>query len=382
MNLSGQFSGPTQVVFGPDSLKSLAGLAEGFGATRVLVVVDEHVASHPLILGALDALRARRTVSVATHDGSEPSLDQARALARVDVEGVGLVVAVGGGSTLDIAKAVSLAVAARGRPLESFEGAAQLDFDPMPMVAIPTTAGTGSEVTGSCVLADEASDRKISIRSPKLLPRAAVLEPALLASVPKRVIRASGIDALAHALEAYHSTRASVVTDALALGAIRLVSESLVDYYRDPANRDAAASMQIAACMAGMAFNSARVGLAHAVASAIGLLTGLSHGDCVGLGLRTAMRVNVATRAADRRQLLFNIGREGVADERWIDAVHEWLDALYAALEFPASASAAGRAFEVDDGIVDNIMRSGRLDTNPVKLGAPELRRILEGIRG
>jgi len=376
------FWGAGHVVFGMDSLRTLRSLAAGFSPSRVVVVADEHVIEHPSLQGALDDLASLCPVEVARHDGSEPSLGRAKQLAVAAGGDADLLVAVGGGSTIDIAKAVALAAAARDRPLESFEGAVHLDFDPAPLIAVPTTAGTGSEVTGSCVLEDEAASRKISIRSPKLVPRVAILDPALLASVPRRVIRATGIDALAHALEAYHSTRANVVTDRMALGAIARIARSIVAYYGNPQDRDAAASMQIAACMAGMAFNSARVGLAHAIASAIGPLTGLSHGECVGLGLRTAMRINLPSRTADRRDLLFHIGCETWQNEHWTSAVLSWLDDLYAALEFPATAADAGRRFDIDDAIVDNILRSGRLDTNPVRLDALQLRRILESIRG
>lgn len=376
------FQGPAQVCFGQDSLGELGPIAASLGARSLLVIADEHVRTQATLLDVLDGLGARHTVEIACHDGSEPSLAQARVLAGQGRRSPELIVAVGGGSTVDIAKAVALARAGGDRCLEEFEGATQLDFDPLPLVAVPTTAGTGSEVTGSCVLADEEADRKISIRSPKLIPRAAILDPSFLASVPKRVIRATGIDALAHALEAYHSTRANVVTDAITLGAIRLIARSLVAYYRDPGERDAARDMQVAACMAGMAFNSARVGLAHAVASAIGPLTGLSHGECVGLGLRKAMELNLASRTADRAQLLFHIGREARANRPWATVVLDWLDDLYSALDFPATAARAGRSFDVDDAIVHNIIRSGRLETNPVKLDPPELRRVLEEIRG
>jgi len=376
------FWGPTHVSFGAGSVSNLSAAAAGFHARRVLVIGDEHVLGYGSLENAIHTLSLCCSVEVARHDGSEPSLPQARVLAGPRAGDADLLIAVGGGSTIDIAKAVALASAAGARPLESFEGTAQLGFDPTPLIAIPTTAGTGSEVTGSCVLADENSDRKISIRSPKLIPRVAILDPIFLASVPKRVVRATGIDALAHALEAYHSTRANALTDVMALGAVRLIARSIAAYYRDPMERDAAASMQIAACMAGMAFNSARVGLAHAIASAIGPLTGLSHGDCVGLALRTAMRINLSSRADDRKQLLFHIGREDYRDEDWIQTVLEWLDDIYATLEFPATAAAAGRTFSIDDAIVDNIIHSGRLDTNPVKLNASELRSILQVISG
>ena len=382
MNTIGHFWGPGHVAFGRGCIRELDTLCAELDARQVLVIVDRHVRANAALQAAVDAMREGRRVHVAEHDGSEPSLAQATELAAAVEGAVGAIVAVGGGSTIDIAKAVALARGSGGQPLIDFEGAQQLTFDPIPLIAAPTTAGTGSEVTGSCVLTDYASGRKVSIRSPKLRPRIALLDSAFLSSVPKGVIRATGVDALTHALEAYHSTGANVVTDRLALGAIALIGKSLRRYYADPADPDASASMAVGSCMAGMAFNSARVGLAHAVASAVGPLTGFSHGLSVGLALPAAMRTNLRARAANRGELLFHLGLDDPGERMWEQAVLAWLDELYAALDFPRTARDAGRPFDVDERLVNNIVRSGRLDTNPVKLTEAALRDVLESIRG
>jgi alcohol dehydrogenase len=384
MNAAGlsHFWGPGHVVFGRDCIRDLEMLAAELEPRDVLIIVDRHVLGDAALRSAIETVQAHRRVTIAEHDGSEPSLTQAAQLAAQDRGDVSLVVAVGGGSTIDIAKAVVLARAAGGQPLARFEGATRLSFDPVPLIAVPTTAGTGSEVTGSCVLTDYASGRKVSIRSPKLRPRIAILDPHFLASVPKDVIRATGIDALTHALEAYHSTAGNVVTDRLALGAIALLGRSITSYYANPADPDASASMAIGSCMAGMAFNSARVGLAHAVASAIGPLTGFSHGLSVGLALPAAMRTNLRARAVDRKDLLFHIGCPDASESAWQHAVLDWLDGIYRALDFPRTAREAGQPFDVDDRLIRNIINSGRLDTNPVPLTESALRDVLETIRG
>lgn len=382
MSALAHFWGPGHVVFGHGCIAQLDALCAELDAREVLVIVDRHVRANGGLQGALDALRQCRKVDVTEHDGSEPSLAQAAELT-AGVQGmVGAIVAVGGGSTIDIAKAVALARAAGGQSLTSFEGARPLAFDPVPLIAAPTTAGTGSEVTGSCVLADYDSGRKVSIRSPKLRPRIALLDSSFLASVPKNVIRATGVDALTHALEAYHSTGANVVTDRLALGAIALIGKSIRRYYADSADTEASAAMAVGSCMAGMAFNSARVGLAHAVASAIGPLTGFSHGLSVGLALPAAMRTNLGARAANRRDLLFHLGLDDPGEGKWEQAILDWLEELYRSLDFPRTARAAGQPFEVDQRLVHNIIHSGRLDTNPVKLTESALRSVLESIRG
>lgn len=378
----GHFWGPSHVVFGRGSSRSITKIVEDLQPRRLLLIADKHVMANPALQAAHDQLADRFAVSMAEHDGSEPELAQAEALHAQGGNGVDVIVALGGGSTIDVAKAVALACRSGGQPLERFEGATQLAFEPLPLIALPTTAGTGSEVTGSCVLTDYRTGRKISIRSPKLRPHAAILDSQFLASVPRSVIRATGIDALTHALEAYHSTGANTVTDCLALGAIERIAGSIVAYYHDPTDEKASADMHIGACMAGMAFNSARVGLAHAIASAIGPLTGFPHGVCVGLGLPAAMRINLSARAADRETLLFHLGCGRYDDENWQEGVLQWLGGIYRDLEFPATAREAGSTFDVDDRLVDNIVNSGRLDTNPIRLTASDLRSVLESICG
>ena len=375
-----QFWGPNQLVAGWNSTNELARIVGSFAASTVLLIVDQHVAGDAVIRTAITGLRDKLALVVHEYDGGEPSLEKAgevsaRATGKIDV-----VIAIGGGSTIDIAKAVALAKAT-AEPLAKFEGADRIAVTPVPLIAAPTTAGTGSEVTGSCVLTDEAGQRKISIRSPKLMPRMAILDPHFLVSVPRSVIRATGVDALGHALEAYFSAAGNILTDTLALGAISLLTKALPVYYQNPAARSAAEAMAWGSNMAGIAFNSARVGLAHAVASAIGPLTGFSHGLCVGLALPEAIRLNLRARADDSAKLLSHMDIRAHGDD-WEAQVCAAVAKLYSAVEFPLTARAAGATFDIDDGLIDRIISSGRLDTNPVIVGKETLREVLNTIRG
>jgi alcohol dehydrogenase class IV len=373
-----EFLGPDRVIFGWDIVDSLGELIGR--SAKVHLVVDKHVSQDPILVRAIDSVRDRHELSVWEHDGSEPVLE--------DVIGHGselskesIVVGVGGGSTIDTAKALALMLAG-ARDLEAYEGADRFDFDLPRIIAVPTTAGTGSEVTGSCVLTSGKMNRKISIRSRKLQPSVAVLDPHFLASVPKQVIRSSGIDALAHAIEAYFSTRANPVTDGLALRAMSLVTPALPVYYANPADRCSAEAMIWGSCIAGIAFNSARVGLAHAVASAIGPSTKLSHGVCVGLGLHQAVRINLPTLNGKLSAMMAALGARIQSGQSAEQAILADLRALYAAIELPWTAADAGRHFDVDDRLIDDIVGSGRLNTNPVRVGREQLRSILSLING
>jgi len=379
-----EFFGPSHVFCGGNAIEELNSLVRDFSSEYVLVVADQHVLGNEKFRAALGTLSTSRRVDIAEHDGSEPSIAQAMRLKDQAKGTADLIVAVGGGSTIDIAKALAIASRAGTRSLSSFEGANRIDFEPVPIVAVPTTAGTGSEVTGSCVLTDYEAGRKISIRSPKLQPKLALLDPGFLPSVPRSVIRATGIDALAHAVEAYFSSSGNTVTDRLALGALALIARSITKYYSDPSDSEACTGMAVGSCMAGMAFNSARVGVAHAIASAIGPLTGLSHGMCVGLALPSALRTNSKSLGpSDQKDLLFHAGLLGSLNKAtWGQDLLDWLTNLYHQLDFPITAVAAGHPFDIDDQLLNNIVNSGRLETNPIPIDVPELRELLRTIRG
>lgn len=375
-----QFWGPGQLVVGWNSTNELARIVGSFAAKNALLIVDQHVADDAVIQAAIAALRQKLELTVHEHDGGEPSLEKAAEVTGRVTGKIDVVIAIGGGSTIDIAKAVALAKAT-DEPLAKFEGADRIGVTPVPLIAAPTTAGTGSEVSGSCVLTDEAGQRKVSIRSPKLLPRVAILDPHFLISVPRGVIRATGIDALGHAIEAYFSAAGNVLTDTLALGAISLLAKALPAYYRNPGEHSAAEAMAWGSNMAGIAFNSARVGLAHAVASAIGPLTGFSHGLCVGLALPEAIRINLRARADDRANLLSHLDIHANSDD-WEARIRAAIAELYSAVEFPRTARDAGSTFDIDDVLIERIISSGRLDTNPVIVGKETLRDVLNTIRG
>ena len=368
---------PGRVIQGPSTLAQLHEIATEIGRISA-VVVDRNLVTNPILA---KALRAFDPEKICHYSGAEPLVSSALAVSE-KCAGSSVIVAIGGGSTIDVAKAAAILVSGGG-PLEQCEGAERVEGDPVPIVAVPSTAGTGSEVTGSCVLETRDGSRKMSVRSHKLVPRVAILDPDLLATTPRPIIAASGIDAFAHAVEAFCSTRASEVTDALALGALRLISANLVPYFSSPSNTSAAASMGWGACMAGMAFNSARVGLAHAIASAIGPLVHLPHGVCVSLGLPLAIRLN-APAVGDRRfgLLLDAIGAPGEDSLSPANRAENYVRRLMAQLDLPATASAAGRRFEVNEQLLNSILRSGRLETNPAAITEVTLTNVLAEVSG
>ncbi len=362
---------------GAGLLARLQEIAKDLGGNPA-VVVDCKLVSNTSLAEALKAFEPKK---IHYYSGAEPQVNGAHAVSETCV-GASVIIAIGGGSTIDVAKAAAI-LASGGGPLEHCEGAERVAVEPIPIIAVPSTAGTGSEVTGSSVLETRDGMRKMSVRSHKLIPCVAVLDPDLLATTPRSIIAASGIDAFAHAIEAFCSTRASPVTDALALGAIRLISSNLVAYYRDPSNTAAAAAMGWGACMAGMAFNSARVGLAHAIASAIGPQVHLPHGVCVALGLPLAVRLNGPAVGDVRVALLLEvIGAAGNDSMSPAARAERYVRELMKQLDLPASASAAGRCFDINSQLLGSILNSGRLETNPAVINEATLTDLLVEVRG
>ena len=274
-----EFQVRTKLIYGFNSLDQLGAEINKLGAQKVFLVTDSVISS----LGLLDLVGDRLKeagLQYMVFDGVEPDpvLENIiEAKQKFDESGCDTILAVGGGSCIDAAKAVAILVTNEGE-LVQFEGADKIPNPPRPVIAVPTTAGTGSEVTGSCVVIDRERKAKMSIRSTYLQPVLAFLDPRLLATVPPSVAAATGMDTLTHAIEAYVSTGSALVTDSLALSAIELTTSYLPAFVANNKNMEAAYNMQVACAMAAMAFQWARVATVHAMAHSLGGYHRIPHG--------------------------------------------------------------------------------------------------------
>lgn len=210
---------------------------------------------------------------------SEPT-DQyvSESLEMLEKEGCDLIVSLGGGSCIDTAKAIAV-LASNGGYIGEFMGGRRIaDKPPIPHIAIPTTAGTGSEATDVTVITNTANDVKMMIKQPAFMPDVAIVDPLLTISSPKSVTAATGVDALSHAVEAYLSKKSHPMTDTAALSAMGLIADNLLTAYHDGGNLDAREAMSLAAMQAGMAFSNASVCLVHGMSRPIGALFHVPHG--------------------------------------------------------------------------------------------------------
>lgn len=270
---------PNQVLYGEDSFAEIGKQAKVLGK-KVLIISDpimEKIGNVSLCETYLksEAVPYEKYLGV----DSEPTdihVDEAIAICRgTNCE---VIVAVGGGSCIDTAKAVAVIMTNGGHIRDYYGGKKLFAKKPLPLIVAPTTAGTGSEVTSVTVITDTKHDIKMMLKQPELLPTVAIVDPMLTISCPPSVTAATGIDALCHAMEAFISRRAQLVTDTLALRAIELIIGSLRDAYENGENLEARTNMALGSMLAGIAFSNASVTLVHGMSRPIGAMFHVPHG--------------------------------------------------------------------------------------------------------
>ncbi|HEX3207229.1 MAG TPA: iron-containing alcohol dehydrogenase [Propionibacteriaceae bacterium] len=380
-----QLTVPTDIRFGAGRVSEVPEALAGLGASRVLVVTGRTTSR-------ADAIRAALTEadisSVVFAVAAEPSIGRVRAAVALLAEAsCDAVLGFGGGSALDVAKAAAVLGISGNDPLDHLEviGAGRpIDAPGLPCVAVPTTAGTGSEVTRNSVLS--GSGVKASLRSPLLLPKVAVVDPDLLVGVPQPTIATSGMDALSQLIEPLLSRRANPFTDALARDGIRRSARSLRRAYEE-GMEDAAVreDLALASLFSGMCLANAGLGAVHGLAAAAGARFSAPHGAVCAAVLAAAVEVNLRAlrerapehpalpRLTEMATLL--TGRPDATPE---DAI-AWLDQLTAALSIPGLASYGLDQAEIGeiDAVVAAAQRASSMRGNPIELSDEEVREIV-----
>src|SRR5215212_10795468 len=373
---------PGEIRFGAGRVSEVPGALADLGANRVMVITGRTTSRADGIRAALNAADMSSMVfGVAT----EPSIERVRAAVDLVLEtGCDAVLGFGGGSALDVAKAVAVLARSGTDPMDHLEviGAGRpIERPGLPCIAVPTTAGTGSEVTRNSVLS--GGGVKASLRSPLLLPRLAVVDPDLLVGVPKPTIAASGMDALSQLIEPLLSQRAHPFTDAVAREGIRRSARSLRRAYQegmeDPGVRE---DLAIASLFSGMCLANSGLGAVHGLAAAAGARLSAPHGAVCAAVLTAAMEVNLRAlrerapdhpalqRIAEVASLL--TGRPEASPE---DAI-AWLAELTAAMSIPGLAS-YGLNQDAIATVVTAAQRASSMRGNPIELSDQEVTEIV-----
>jgi alcohol dehydrogenase len=270
---------PTRLLFGAGAIAGLADLVKAEGGSKVFLVVDPGLKNAGLLQKVTDPLKkAKIPFEIYDKIDPEPGLKLADAGCKLAAKsGCDCVVGVGGGSAMDVAKAISILLTNGGKA-EDYLGLGKIAKPGVPKIMVPTTAGTGAEVTFTAVFINEKTKSKGGMNGDPLYPNAALLDPELTVSLPPHVTAATGIDAFTHALEGYLSTQAHPISDMYALEAIEMISRNLPRAYANGNDLEARSGMLMGSLLAGKALATAGVGLVHAMAYPLGGMFGISHG--------------------------------------------------------------------------------------------------------
>jgi alcohol dehydrogenase class IV len=377
-----EFATAGRVMVGTGRAAELPGVVAGFGS-RVLVCTGASPERHAALLADLGMPAAVFPVV------GEPTVDLARAgLAVAREHGADVVVAIGGGSVIDAGKAVAMLLGNGGDPLDYLEvvgSGRQITEPAVPCVAVPTTAGTGAEVTANAVLAVPAHGVKASLRSALMIPRVALVDPLLTVSCPPPVTASSGLDALTQCLEPFVSVRASPLTDGLAREGLRRAGTGLRAAYADGGDLGARADMALCSLLGGMALANAKLGAVHGLAGVIGGTADVPHGMACAALLVPVIEANVRALRA---------GRTADADlaplERYAEAARlltgepgasvddglAWIRETLALLGVPGLAAFGLGPGQADD-VAAKAMTSSSMQGNPVTLSHGELKDVL-----
>lgn len=371
---------PTSIEFGWGALARLADLAKGLGGTRAMVVGDPGVAEAGLVGRAVAVLAAGGIPAVAFDDvESDPDIRSVEeATRRAKAERCDVIVGIGGGSALDTAKAVGLMLANPGS-IRDYVGIGKVPVPGIPVVAIPTTAGTGSELTIWSVLSDKERRVKNIVGSVLNCPRIALLDPELTLSLPPGVTAATGMDALTHALESYVNKAAQPLSEAMSEQAMALIARSLRVAVAQPDDARARSDMLLASAMAAMAFSSTRLGLVHALALPLGARFHIPHGLVNAILLPAVMRFNLPGNLPKYARIAEIFG-ERVAPLSPVEAAERSVAAverLKADVGIAATLGQFGMTEADLDDVVDEAMQSGNVAVNPRRPTREDLKALL-----
>ncbi len=288
-----QFRAPSVIVFGPGAAKEAGNHARGLGK-KALLVTDRNLEKFGLLKVVKDSLESSG-VPFDVYDGvvTEPTIAHAEeGLKAYKAAQADFLIAVGGGSPMDAAKAVAVLSRNPGK-VSDFMGANKISNPGAPLICIPTTAGTGSEVTPFTIITDTSRDVKMLIASPHVMSRVALVDPLMTPTMPREITAATGIDALTHAMEAYVSLKAQPITDTLALQAIRVIAANIRQAWSNGDNLEARANMILGSLQAGLAFANSSVALVHGMARPIGAYFHVPHGISNAALLPTVMEFSI-----------------------------------------------------------------------------------------
>ena len=385
-----EFFCPVKIICGRAALEHAPHELSIRGATKVMLVGDAGIKAAGLLDLVLGVFADTQVNIVCVYDQvpADSSLQVVADIANMYRQyQCDAMVAVGGGSVIDTCKGVNILVSEGGDDLRAYSGAGVLKQALKPLFVIPTTAGTGSEVTAVAVISDVDSERKLPFASHFLLPDVAILDPRMTQSLPAHITAMTAMDALTHACESAIGIARNPVSDAYAHAAIRKISENLLRVMDKPGDLDGRMELAQAAAMAGIAFSNSMVGVVHSLGHSLGALYHLPHGMCMSIFLPYALEYNLATSRESISELLLPlVGAEQYARipahhraEHAIRAIRDLRDQLYQRCKLPRTLLETGK---VDKERLAEIAKlainDGTVIFNPGEVGFDDALSLLE----
>ena len=378
------FKMPAKVRFGEGIHTKLGTiLKDEMGFNKVFIATDKGIVS----TGIIDKIKTgldQGGIDYIVYDELIPDptievVDEAAEVLRKS--GADVVLAVGGGSPIDTAKAMCMLQTHEGSVREYlFGGSKQVTKEIMPLVCIPTTAGTGSEMTAASVITNNQEKTKVSVTHENLIPKMAFIDPDLQMGMPPFITETTGMDALTHAIESYVSLNAEPISDAMGIAAIKMISDNIRLAVANGNNKEARTNMAIASTIAGVAFMNGGLGVVHGIAQTIGAVAHVAHGVANSLLLPYCMERNVVGNLEKFKNIAVAMGEnvDGLSERDAAQAAIKAVFQLAEDLKVPMKLKDVGVTREMFPEIIQGTMEYRMLGINPCKLKASDVNDILE----
>ncbi len=388
-----EFFNPVKIISGKKALDNLPFELDQLGTNRPIIITDQGVVGAGLTKHVISAFDSSDMTIGAVFDDVPPDSSShiVNQIVKVYRENYcDSIIAVGGGSPIDTAKAVNIVITEDSDDLMKFEGADRLKKPMKPFIVIPTTAGTGSEVTCAAVIANPEKNIKMTFMSNHLFPKIAILDPRMTTTMPPHITAATGMDALTHAMESFLSLQKNPLSDAYAQAAIKLISENLIAAVEDGKNVDARLAMANAATMAGAAFSNSLVGIVHSMGHATGGVCHVPHGIAMSIFLPFGLEHNLEKCKDAIAELLLPLGGEeefvktpdSQRAARTIVQVRQLQKRLNDLCGLPMTLKDAGVPKNKLEEIAQKALNDGSIAMNPSKTDINDILYILNEAYG
>lgn len=369
---------PQEIICGKGSLCRLPEILQAVSCTNIFLISDPGLKAIGLVDKVADIIH-EAGIGYTEFLDLQPNPTVKNCHAAVEAykaSGAESIIALGGGGPMDVAKAVAL-LATYGGTVIDYVGLEKVPGPVIPVIAIPTTAGTGSEVTASSVITDSETNFKMSVISHYLIPSYALLDPELIMTLPASIAAACGVDAFVHALEAYLSKAGNPFTDAMAEKAMEMIGGNIRQFVASRDNEEAACNMMVGSTLAGVAFASALLGNVHAMSHPVSGFFGVPHGVANAVLLPNIVEYNALADNGRYRKIYDYITRGKKADESFIpEMLVEELRRLNADLGIPATLSELGVTEDKIPAMVVDAMKSGNILRNPRQSNSKDIERL------